>query len=73
MGAVAGPYSQPRMPMFSRALMWDSSSCRAKGRAEGRWAGLLGGQCSLSAPAALGQGWAGVTAAPATHKTPDLD
>lgn len=56
MGAAAGPYSQPRMPMFSRALMWDSSSCRAKGRAEGRWAGLLWGQCSLSAPAALGQG-----------------
>ena len=27
-GAVAGPYSHPRMPVFSRALMWDSSSCQ---------------------------------------------
>lgn len=34
-GAAVGPYSHPRMPMFSRALMWDSSSCEAKSRAEG--------------------------------------
>lgn len=29
-GVTVGLYSHPRMPMFSRALMWDSSSCKAK-------------------------------------------
>lgn len=28
-GTAADPYSHPRMLMFSRALMWDSSSCEA--------------------------------------------
>lgn len=47
---AAGPYSHPRMPMFSLALMWDSSSYKAENRREsGEWS-CHGLWCSHGAP-----------------------